>query len=375
MNEDEAEHLLSSREAKKKAKKVKKKRMREHVDETKELSSSSLPKGNEKGEEKKKNRDSKKILQEEEDVKVARRKKRRLEREALLDKVPRTDEHGVAYTKQQIRRMRKRIARGLDPIETPVEKHARLVQDAQLRKEEEAELAGMLIQKSDGPQQEGSDDEEDEDDREHDNSNLEDDEEGVEPDNDNEETFSYEKTPKDAAETLAEQPPRKKKKRSKPVPTDYVCSACNNAVGPPHWIYDCSNKKTVPGTNQVSRKQRGLHNPSDTKLFVSGLPFDATVKDVLAIFQSKGDVAVQHCKLIKFEDTGRCKGQAFLTFDTADAAKRALRLNGTVIDNPAPPQLDPKRTKDAVVVKEHNRKDLKLKVTKVLNRFLTKSKK
>jgi RNA recognition motif. (a.k.a. RRM, RBD, or RNP domain) len=291
------------------------------------------------------------------------RNKRRLERDALLEKVPKTDEHGIAYTKQQIRRMRKRVARGLDPLETPAEKHARLVRDAELRKEEEAELAGLMIQKE---RPENSDN-----DVEHvgDHDDSEGDKE--EEQEDDKDVYSYEKTPKDASETLAEHPPRKKKKRSKPVPTDYVCSACENAVGPPHWIYDCPNKKTVPGTNQVTRKQRGLHNPSDTKLFVSGLPFDATAKDVIAIFQSKGNVAVSHCKLIKFEDTGRCKGQAFLTFDTVDAAKKALRMSGTLIENPAPPLPDPKKKQDKA--EQSKRKEqLKLKVTKVLNRFLTK---
>ena len=286
------------------------------------------------------------------------RKRRRLEREKLLEQIPLVDEDGIRYTKQQIRHMRKRVERGLHPIETAAEKHARLAQDAQLRKEEEAELAGLM-----------DDDREESIEQTSENVDVHD----VETNNDDteEELYAYEKRPKVSSETLAERPAKpsnpNKKKRSKPVPLDYVCSACNNANGqPPHWIYDCVNKKTIPGTNQVSRKKRGFQDPSETKLFVSGLPFDATAKDVSDLFASKADVSVLHVKLIKFEDTKRCKGQAFVAFATLDEAKKALRLNGTVI----PSVMTSAKSKDAVVNKQ--KKELKLKVTKVLNRVATK---
>ena len=81
-----------------------------------------------------------------------------------------------------------------------------------------------------------------------------------------------------------------------------------------------------------------------------------------------------HCKLLKFEDSNRCKGQAFLTFDTDDAAKLAIRvMNGSTwkeIDEPG--TKTKKKKKDAAAGKE--KKELKLKVTKVLNRFVTKKK-
>jgi RNA recognition motif. (a.k.a. RRM, RBD, or RNP domain) len=286
------------------------------------------------------------------------RKRRRLEREKRLDQVPKVDENGIRYTKQQIRHMRKRVERGLHPVETPSEKQARLAQEAQLRREEEAELSGLM----EGREEITGDVPEDVDEP-----NLE----TNKDDNDEEEetSFSYEKRPKDASETLAERPRVQKKKRAKPVPSDYVCSACQNADGqPPHWIYDCLNKKTVPGTNQVSRKNRGLQDPSETKLFVSGLPFDTTAKDVSELFASKADVSVVHVKLIKFEDTKRCKGQAFVTFATPEAAKKALRLNGSVIPSTVAP------TKPKGSAENKQKKELKLKVTKVLNRVVTKTK-
>jgi len=117
------------------------------------------------------------------------------------------------------------------------------------------------------------------------------------------------------------------------------------------------------GTNQVAKRQRGLHNPSDCKLFVSGLPFDCKASDVSQLFSN-----VQNCKLIKFPDTGRCKGQAYLTFATPEDARTALKSNGTTIPNVAPP---PSTKKGAAKI-EPKRKELKLKVSKVLNRFQTK---
>ncbi len=171
----------------------------------------------------------------------------------------------------------------------------------------------------------------------------------------------------------------KKKRREKPVPSDYVCSACRgtNNEQPRHWIYDCSYKKTMPGTNQVSRKKRGLHDPLETKLFVSGLPFDSTVHTVTELFTPNNNMehgavvvgpVVVHCKLIQFEDTKRCKGQAFVTFATPEAAKNALKLNGTVIPSSTTTAAASKKAKKDV----GTTKELKLKITKVLNRALTK---
>jgi hypothetical protein len=82
-------------------------------------------------------------------------------------------------------------------------------------------------------------------------------------------------------------PSKKKssKPRSKPIPSDYVCRACKNTHKPPHWIYDCPQKATVCGTNQIAKPLRG-HIEPDTqhKVFVSGLPFGVTRKAVEDFF-------------------------------------------------------------------------------------------
>merc|ERR1719221_1642498 len=92
-------------------------------------------------------------------------------------------------------------------------------------------------------------------------------------------------------------------------------------------------KQTKKGCNQLTKRLRGLNAPSDHKVFVSGLPFECTEKDVKQYFDEAIDsdrqVNLVHCKLLKFEDSKRCKGQAFLTFDSSEGAEMALKLNNS----------------------------------------------
>ncbi len=180
------------------------------------------------------------------------------------------------------------------------------------------------------------------------------------------------------------QPANKKTKRNKPVPDDYVCQACQNQIAPPHWIYDCPNKVTQRGCNQVAKKLRGLHDPASRKVFVSGLPFDATEGSVQRFFDAKmieegSSSQLVHCKLLKFEDSQRCKGQAFLTFDSDEAAKRALKLSGMIWEDVEEEGVSTKKKgkgkKNKGEEEKKEKKELRLKVSKVLNRFVTKQKK
>ena len=164
----------------------------------------------------------------------------------------------------------------------------------------------------------------------------------------------------------------KKARRCKPVPDDYVCSACQNKHKPVHWIYDCPDKVTMKGTNQKAKKYRGLNEPDAKKVFVSGLPFDVKPKDVEGMFMSCGKV--KFCKLLKFDDTGRCKGQAYITFDTEDAAKQAIKLSGTTIDNNDEGGSGKKKKKQKDQ-QDTKRKQLTLKVSKVVNRRASHTKK
>jgi hypothetical protein len=276
------------------------------------------------------------------------REARRKEKEELLANVPKVDADGIKYNKIQTKRMMKRVKRGLPPVPTEAEERERLRNEAQLRREEEDELAGLTSNKDDNDEQEEQQE-------------IPGGEENEKDDSGSEE--------KDTAEPVMqeEQTNPKKAKRSKAVPHDYVCQACKNRHEPVHWIYDCPDKKTVRGTNKKAKKLRGLHAPEPKKVFVSGLPFEVKPADVSNIFQSCGTVA--SCKLLKFGDTGRCNGQAYVTFDTDKAAEEALKLSGTMIDN-APSDDSKKKGKKSA--EGEKRKQLKLKVSKAVNRNVSK---
>jgi RNA recognition motif. (a.k.a. RRM, RBD, or RNP domain) len=287
------------------------------------------------------------------------RAKRRDEKMKLMALVPEKDEHGIAYTKLQRRRMMKRVKRGLPAVPTPEEEAERRKIEEQLKREEEAELAGMLFTaKADSDSEVNPEESEEERDeviyaKKSVASIVVNETEGGLIDND-ESPSNLEK--------------KKKRKRSKEVPADYTCQACKNQHSPPHWIYDCPDKVTVRGSNNVSKVSKGIHDPDEKKVFVSGLPFESKRNDIEALFSSCGKL--MQCKILTFPDTGRCKGQAFLTFDTTESAQKAVALNGTVIPTATTKPNDLTSHEDSN--SKVRRQELKLKVSKMLNRFATK---
>ncbi|KAG7337399.1 RNA recognition motif containing protein [Nitzschia inconspicua] len=297
-------------------------------------------------------------------AKKQKREDRKKNEEELLKKVPKKDpETGIGFTKLQIRRMLKRVKRGLPPIPTAQEEHERLKNEAMLRREEEAELAGMVFEEHEtfSKPQTNTDDN-----SEASSSEIKEDEESTAQ---NEEAHSGSGEMASNQQNDDDQTSTKLAKRAKPVPHDYVCQACMNKNKPLHWIYDCPDKVTVRGTNQKKKRERGIHDPDSRKVFVSGLPFDVKSKDVCALFeQSCGKVT--SCKLLTFEDTKRCNGQAIVTLSSDQAATEALKLSGTTMGGGlSQAKAKGKKEEDSPA----KRKDLKLKVTKVLNRRKTKN--
>ena len=315
------------------------------------------------------------------DEKKEIRKSRREERMRMMEMVPKTDENGISYTKLQLRRMRKRVARGLDPIETEEEKQERLKEEAKLRREEEDELAGIFYQKNDKKKNlmsTAAEDEEEEEGSEGGHVELHEEMKSV-----GDEIQAYNKEEddihddvtdgqtKDSSQyrSVRENAIKTRTPRSRPVPIDYTCQACQNKHKPAHWIYDCPSKVTMRGSNLVSKRTKGMHKPDSRKVFVSGLPFDVAKADVTKIFASCGKIV--SCKLITFPDSSRCKGQAILAFETESGAHKALEQDDSVIDtNTAPIEENSKFSKK--VPGAGSRKELKLSVSKVLSRNLTK---
>jgi hypothetical protein len=315
---------------------------------------------------------------------MSKYKARKLEKEKLLSQIPKVDENGISFTKIQMRNMMKRVKKGLPPLLSQKEEEERLRRIKVEKKREEEELKTLLY---DGEEKEKSDDDDS-------NNDQGDEEEQNDDDNDEdtqssnpldvstdaqdlgEEDVSMEKRENKRAKTNLHQ---HKKKRTKPVPPDYVCQACLNKNTPPvHWIYDCPNKIHKPGTNQISKKNRGFHDPSSHKVFVSGLPFTAKAKDVEHYFEKEKECGkVVNVKMLTFEDSFRCKGQAFVTFATEQEAKKALTLNGICLESFDDQKQKGKTNKASKSVKSdigEKKKALKLGVKKVLSRIVTKQK-
>ena len=306
------------------------------------------------------------------------------EKEELLKKVPTKDKDGMAYTKLQIRRMIKRVKKGLPPVPTPRELEESKQAEARLKREEESLYAGEAthneVQNDNDDDDDDDDDDNDAEEEVADDDDDANDDEVMEGDNNLPPADNDTCTPVLARNddgTTA----KKKAKRSKAVPSDYVCSACKNRNTPAHWIYDCPDKITVRGANQKKKKDRGVHDPDSKKVFVSGLPFEANAKKVEDFFSTTHNCGIVSCVgLIKFDDSKRCNGQAYVTFNTDEGAKLALELTGITI-NAAELSSDvndaKKKKKNGkegeessdVVVK---RKELKLKVSKVRGRNETK---
>ncbi|XP_068668439.1 phragmoplastin interacting protein 1 [Aristolochia californica] len=62
------------------------------------------------------------------------------------------------------------------------------------------------------------------------------------------------------------------------------------------------------------------------KIYVGGIPYYSTEDDIRSFFDSCGTLTDVDC--MKFPETGKFRGIAFLTFKTEAAAKRALALDG-----------------------------------------------
>ena len=300
---------------------------------------------------------------------AAKKAAKKAEQAALLEKVPKVDEHGISYTKIQIRRMARRAKRGLPPVPTEEEEREMLRQKKLDKEEEEQELAGLLHRSNREDEDEDSGEESegdgDEDDEVADDGEDDDEEDIAGNQEDDDDDGSDEKEP---ASQPRQHPTAKKCKRSKPVPPDYTCMACQNRHSPAHWIYDCPEKERRPGSNHVKKKLRGLNLPSSCKVFVSGLPFEIKSRDVEKYFATSCGKVV-HCKLLTFEDTKRCKGQAFVTFEEEESAKKALKMTGEVLDYE--PEDSGKKKKKSKGDAEMPKKALTLRVSKVKSRIAT----
>ena len=69
---------------------------------------------------------------------------------------------------------------------------------------------------------------------------------------------------------------------------------------------------------------------SQSKIYVGNLSYGVTEQDLNQLFSKYG--VVKQVSLIMDRETGRSKGFAFVTFETAEAAQASLQLDNNEID-------------------------------------------
>ena len=64
--------------------------------------------------------------------------------------------------------------------------------------------------------------------------------------------------------------------------------------------------------------------PKSKRIFLGNLPFDATPQDLQYLYRKSGG-EITHLQVATFEDSGKCKGYAWIEFDNFEAAENARR--------------------------------------------------
>jgi len=221
--------------------------------------------------------------------------------------------------------MIKRVKRGLPPVPTKAELEEIKREEAKIRREADSLIYGDVpgddVPDHDVPDDDvpGDDDEEME-------------EVNVVSDEEKEDIFEDEVINKrEENEESNKHESNDTKKSKKSVPKDYICQACQNKHTPLHWIYDCPDKKTHKGCNQLKKGTK-----SDHKLYISGLPFEFTTRELRSYLKSKcgedDHKFIRYCKLLIFKDSKRCNGQAEVVLQNEDAVNKVLKLHGTILD-------------------------------------------
>ncbi len=83
------------------------------------------------------------------------------------------------------------------------------------------------------------------------------------------------------------------------------------------------NKSFEGRPEKAKEEQRNDGKPPSTRIFLGNLSFDTTEDTLKEHFEKCGPVA--SVKVATFEDTGKCKGYAWIVFEELEAAKNAVR--------------------------------------------------
>lgn len=105
-------------------------------------------------------------------------------------------------------------------------------------------------------------------------------------------------------------------------------------TGRPLLIKDSHNFSGRPETSKTKAFVDSQAKPPNRKIFIGNLPFDTTKETLERHFKVCG--IITKTQVATFEDSGKCKGYAWVEFETLDAAETAMRGQVT-IDNPKSP--------------------------------------
>ncbi|KAG9235064.1 putative RNA-binding protein rnp24 [Amylocarpus encephaloides] len=83
------------------------------------------------------------------------------------------------------------------------------------------------------------------------------------------------------------------------------------------------NKSFKGRPEKTKEESRNDGKPPSRRVFLGNLPFDATEETVQAHFEKCG--TVESIKMATFEDSGKCKGFAWIVFEELEAAQSAVR--------------------------------------------------
>lgn len=88
-------------------------------------------------------------------------------------------------------------------------------------------------------------------------------------------------------------------------------------------------EKAASGGELTAEDVPGSENfTNDRTVYIEGLPFEASEMDVQTFFQPAGG-SITSCRLPTWHDSGRLRGYGHVEFDTAEACKKALELDGS----------------------------------------------
>lgn len=84
------------------------------------------------------------------------------------------------------------------------------------------------------------------------------------------------------------------------------------------------NNKSFEGRPEKTKAETRMEGkPPSKRVFIGNLRFDATEKSIKDHFEKCG--AVESVKVATFEDSGKCKGYAWIVFEELEAAEAAVR--------------------------------------------------